>query len=701
MTLPRHDGDAQARPGRAEERRGVQSSATWSGWHLEVTLAYWGTVGDTTIRVDLRSTVRSNGAAVSASDLLRNLTLPSVQGYEAGHLSPDTLSTSLSASPLLSSCYGACKVADSQRALARIDSLCQWLPVHNRQDPMAVDTALPENGPAEPVTSTSSVSLRTYGSHERSSMGGASLREQYHMSSPDMPRGPLEPCHLPTPEPSPSPRGSSASLVVAETSSAEWDGTMDSVNEKRSESFEQVFQFDRDEETPSEALSSPRPISKKLPPHELHKIPEEKLRKSRKPSISAPKTPGDEKVLKLSPMQIEELTTAPESLPLPLSARLSFPDPGLLSPSPISNGFSEGSTSSVMVEIGRGTPSATGSSRAKRPGFTSRALSTPITSRQESSWNQPSQRQQSPNRSAFHRTPVVESDAHRTTSRPESITTNGMTKSSANTPYIKSSMTPGIERPPSPIPQDIPIPPMSIPTYLQLELASSRPSPLYIHRSAESEYPYESSRLKFERLLNFLLLPPQLEQVLGFGSLACLDAWLHTFTILPLRFMKAASILIQWWTKALLMEAQFLSGFIYQGAGRVWHRRRGRIDSVDSMSHSESPTQFRRPSYQTQKPTEGKITNGTAEKTRAEIERKLNSTWGRKHKRTKSQPSTLSIYHKADLLQGAVIICSCAILMCFDASRMYHSIRGQSTMKLYMIWNVLEASVHIGLPCHI
>jgi hypothetical protein len=556
---------------------------------------------------------------------------------------------------------------------------------------MAVDKALPEDGRTEPVTSTSSLSLRTYGSHEKSSLSGASLREQYQMSNLDMLQAPSEP-HLPTPEPSPSPRSSSPSLVVTESSPAEWNGAIGSVNGKRSESFEQVFQFDRDEQISGEGLSSPRPISKKLPPHELPKIPEEKIRKSRKPSISVPKNPGDEKVLKLSPMQIEELTTAPESLPLPLSARLGVPDPGGSIPPLAPNGFSEGSSNSVMVEIGRGMPTATASSRGKRPSFTSRAISTPHTNRQESSWNHTGPRQQSPNRSASYRTPVVESDAHCTASRPESTTVNGTTKSSANTPYMKSSMTPEIERPPSPIPQDIPIPPMSIPTYLQLELASSRPSPLYIHRSAETEYPYESSRIKFERLLNFLLLPPQLEQVLGFGSLACLDAWLHTFTILPLRFTKAAAILILWWTTALSTEAQFLSGFIYHGAGRMWNRRRGRTDSADCTPHSGSPSQSRRPSYQTQRPAEGKIANGTADKTRLEIERKLNSTWGRKHKRTKSQPSTLSTYHKADLLQGSVIICSCAILMCFDASRMYHSIRGQSAIKLYMLWNLLEVS---------
>lgn len=563
---------------------------------------------------------------------------------------------------------------------------------------MAVDKVLPEDGRVEPVTSTSSISLRTRASHEKNNLSGAILREQYLLSNSDMFQAPSETHRLPTPEPSPSPRSSSPSLVVTETSSTELNGTLGSVKGGRSESFGPVLQ-DQDEETPSEALSSPKPISKKLPPHELHKIPEEKVRKARKPSISVSKTPGDDKILKLSPTQIEELTGTPESLPLPLSARLNVPITGGSVPSQVPNGFLESSNNSVVVEIGRGTPTGAASSRGKRPSFTSRAISTPLTNCQDSSWNHTSPRQKSPNRSPSYHAPGFESDTSRAAFRHESVAMNGSTKSSTSTPYLKSSVTPELEHPPSPIPQDIPIPPMSIPTYLQLELASSRPSPLYIHRSSASEYPYESSKIKFERLLNFLLLPPQLEHVLGFGSLACLDAWLHTFTILPLRFLKASGILIQWWTKTLAAEAQFIIGFIYHGAGRMWHRRRGRTDSLDCTLQSGSGSRSRRPSQQSQKPREGKPANGTVDATRLEIERKFNSTWGHKHRRTKSQPSTLSSYHKADLLQGAVIICSCAILMCFDASRMYHSIRGQSAIKLYMIWNVLEVSVYEMLGC--
>lgn len=53
-------------------------------------------------------------------------------------------------------------------------------------------------------------------------------------------------------------------------------------------------------------------------------------------------------------------------------------------------------------------------------------------------------------------------------------------------------------------------------------------------------------------------------------------------------------------------------------------------------------------------------------------------------------PSNLTSYHKADLLQGFVLVCSSLALMNLDASRMYHFIRAQSSMKLYVIYNILE-----------
>ncbi|KAL2870446.1 TAPT1 family protein [Aspergillus lucknowensis] len=227
---------------------------------------------------------------------------------------------------------------------------------------------------------------------------------------------------------------------------------------------------------------------------------------------------------------------------------------------------------------------------------------------------------------------------------------------------------------PSPPPQNIPLPPLSIPTYLQLELASGRPSPLYIHRTAMSDFPYESARVKLERLMNFLMLPPALEHVLWFGILACLDAWLYSFTILPLRFIKAVYILLGSWISNLAAEARFLADFVAKGVGRVW-RRRSRRQSVPSTT--ETP------------PVEADIKSSKPPEPRR---RHRADTHRHSHRRQRSTPSALLPDDKADILKGLLMIVTCIVLMYFDASRMYHWIRGQAAIKLYVIYNVLEVS---------
>lgn len=78
-------------------------------------------------------------------------------------------------------------------------------------------------------------------------------------------------------------------------------------------------------------------------------------------------------------------------------------------------------------------------------------------------------------------------------------------------PSSAVSGSPG-PRLPSPASATIPLPPMSLPTHLQLELAAQRPSPLYIHHSHVDDAPYESNAVKLERLKNVLLLPPILSE---------------------------------------------------------------------------------------------------------------------------------------------------------------------------------------------
>jgi hypothetical protein len=251
----------------------------------------------------------------------------------------------------------------------------------------------------------------------------------------------------------------------------------------------------------------------------------------------------------------------------------------------------------------------------------------------------------------------------------------------------------------------IPLPPMSLHTHLQLELAGVRPSPLYIYRHQGADSPYESSAVKFERLLNALLLPPYLEATLTFGALACLDAFLYTFTLLPLRFLIAIGVLIKWWAHLVWKEAKWVVGFVWQGIWRLWRRgRRGRTssraaknkaDSSQTASEVErSQSRARENGYAsdaTAASVDGARLNGNGglHPPKHAMPRNPSSTTFR-HRRTKSMPSNLTSYHKADLLQGAVIICSSLALMNIDASRMYHFIRAQSAMKLYVIYNLLE-----------
>ena len=258
----------------------------------------------------------------------------------------------------------------------------------------------------------------------------------------------------------------------------------------------------------------------------------------------------------------------------------------------------------------------------------------------------------------------------------------------------------------SPVPSSIPIPPLSIPTYLQLELSSSRPSPLYIHRSATSDIPYESSRVKIERLQNFFLLPFQLEQALWFGTLACLDAWLYSFTILPLRFLKAVYILAKSWIQNIVRELGFLIGFIYAGTGRMWRRRRWSTDeaqtdiAVDATDGDHVKDRTTTDQMTPQPHSDSRLRWPARTPARVishpESKRKGRQNYAQRHRRLRSIPSLLQPNHKADILTGLLIIISCMILMRYDASRMYHSIRGQAAIKLYVIYNVLEVICYVG-----
>jgi hypothetical protein len=149
------------------------------------------------------------------------------------------------------------------------------------------------------------------------------------------------------------------------------------------------------------------------------------------------------------------------------------------------------------------------------------------------------------------------------------------------------------------------------------------------------------------------LLPPKLEGAMIFGVLACLDSWLYIFTILPLRFAKAVGVLMQFW------KMQIWDYFFYDGNKL---RKKHRKSSVPTASNSSGDQEKRR------------------------------SGGGDRKKRKERKVSGLNANHKADILRGMVLFTSCWFLMRFDASKMYHSIRGQSGIKLYVIYNMLDVS---------
>ncbi|KAI1436545.1 DUF747-domain-containing protein [Xylaria sp. CBS 124048] len=293
--------------------------------------------------------------------------------------------------------------------------------------------------------------------------------------------------------------------------------------------------------------------------------------------------------------------------------------------------------------------------------------------------------------------------------------------SQASLAAAKLNLVQATERPKSPSPPSspllsaVPLPPMSLPTHLQLELAGQRPSPLYIHHSQPTDTPYESSAFKMERLLNALLLPPYLEQVMQFGTLACLDAWLYTFTILPMRFLTAVGVLGRWWLYVIWKEIRWVVAFVWLGIGRLWRRgRRGRTASRDPSDSSRAPSDAEQSRSRARRVSSATRQNEVTRRRNTSDsrgppssgEQPRSSTSGvfhppkhamprpgySRHRRTKSIPSNLTSYNKADLLQGALLICSAIALSNLDASRMYHFIRAQSSMKLYVIYNILEVA---------
>jgi hypothetical protein len=427
----------------------------------------------------------------------------------------------------------------------------------------------------------------------------------------------------------------------------------------------------------------------------------------RKSSVS-----DQEKVLKLSPRQIQELTSEPASLPI--RAATPILEDALENETHGHNANAQDNNRILGVVLERpveadggkdaeGRPRASGSLevltekevvliktpatelRNGRPVLNSRSITSPLVRRRSS-------------RSRSRPYPQTQDGDERRLSRPVPSPLNLEHRDAPSKSHDIHKEPREMRELSSPTPIALPLPPLSMPTFLSLELSANRPSPLYIYQPSTTDFPYESSEIKYQRLLNFLKIPLKIEGILGFGALACLDAWMHVLTILPLRFLLALAILVRWWGSVIVKEFGDLWTFVYTGLPRLWRRRKqpdaptplltpaeeeppalSRKSSASAVSSAKATA---RPGHQTS------TTFRFPESKDARPRRGRNSRF--RHRRTKSTPSTLLPSHKADILKGLLVIASCFVLMRFDASRMYHGIRGQSAIKLYVIYNVLE-----------
>ncbi|KAK2012116.1 eukaryotic membrane protein family [Colletotrichum eremochloae] len=486
----------------------------------------------------------------------------------------------------------------------------------------------------------------------------------------------------------------------------------------------------------SSSTSGPATVPEKHEAVQKEDVASKTRTRSGSSSASMKKNQSHDNIRRLSVAGIQQLT-APEALPVAIVPEQASGVQEQQPRPPIAEQLQEirQSILSEPASLRPNGPVTDGGNRARyrdepRRPVSGRTLSTPPTTRRQSQ-----SQTTSPRRNSFYavaRPPPLNLDgtSHFNAINLQLPTQNNPPQIHVPPPPAKAHRNDPI--PPSPLPPSIPLPPMSIPTHLQLELAAQRPSPLYIHHSHTNDIPYESYVVKWERLKNVLLLPSFLERTLYFGALACLDAWLYNFTILPMRFCIALGVLFRWWGYMAAKEAQWMIGFVWYGMGRLWARaRRPRAKTASSVQQEDTgplasrdrsqsrPAEQRQPipTLDIRSPLGGAPTvhsdsdskvhgNRVVEQearlnANGHIAHKMNGSAGHhsshgssyrmhRHRRTKSIPSNLSSFHKADLLQGAVILFSSLFLMKLDASRMYHFIRAQDGIKLYVIYNVLE-----------
>lgn len=157
-----------------------------------------------------------------------------------------------------------------------------------------------------------------------------------------------------------------------------------------------------------------------------------------------------------------------------------------------------------------------------------------------------------------------------------------------------------------------------------------------LYRGYQLEHDEERYVARREKVYLFMKIPREVEKFMSYGFFQCTDAFLFLFTFLPLRF-----ILALW----AMVTRPILHFFWY------WN-----IHAPECMHIEINIALF----------------NPFGSFNRVNYKRIL-------------QPSEI-----VDILKGTIIIICCVILSHVDMAMMYHLIKSQSVIKLYIFYNMLE-----------
>ncbi|KAJ1878140.1 hypothetical protein LPJ71_011056, partial [Coemansia sp. S17] len=181
----------------------------------------------------------------------------------------------------------------------------------------------------------------------------------------------------------------------------------------------------------------------------------------------------------------------------------------------------------------------------------------------------------------------------------------------------------------------------------------------YVAELESSEFD-SNIHLKRQRVSQFMRVPWHVEKLLWFGIAICFDALIYVFSILPAKFVRAllqlsVAILFE---LPIFIEQACMSSYVQVAIGALpeaWAQRLVLIGRRAQRLVGQ---------------LSGRLDQG--------------ATLGGNVVRWLSPTQLFDFY------RGLLLIATCAILCHMDAAQMYHSIRAQSSLKLYFIFSALD-----------